>query len=273
MRSVPISVSSVLVAAACLLPCLNPVLSPGKGSPSAHGDTFEVDGKPVEGNIVDLVEEGAFIASGDDGETVLWDDLSSFQAKDIRTERVTELRNLRSGAVWVIGTVREVFPQGAVVYADARPRANFGAEFNVPERDNDQPHPRKSRAGAPAVGGWYLIADLPDAKKLIDETVQLIAYPNGNIEEIQLASENDAEKIPTVTLALPPWVGVRAWTNEDGKTIEAELVYVDGGNCIFEKAGQTMVYPAAKLIEADRKIVQICEDRAKDVFIDPKARQ
>ncbi len=273
MRSVPILMSGALVAAACLLPSLNPILSPGSASSSARGGTFEVDGKPVEGEIVDLVEEGAFIASGNDGETVLWDDLTSFQAKDVRTDRVTELRNLRSGAVWVIGTVREVFPQGAVVYADARPRANFGAEFNVPERDTDRPHPRKSRAGAPAVSGWYLIADLPNAEKLINETIQLIAYPNGNIEEIQLASENDAEKIPTVTLALPPWAGVRAWTNDEGKTIEAELVYVDGGNCIFEKAGQTMVYPAAKLIESDRQIVQVCEDLAKAVFIDPQARQ
>lgn len=268
MRSVAIIARGTLAAAACFfLPC----------SPLTTGDlradTFEVEGKPVEGAVVDLVEEGAYIAHGDDGATVLWEDLSSFQAKDIRTERATELRNIRAGAVWLLGTVREVFPQGAAVYTDGRRRANFGAEFNIPERDPEAPRPRGSKAGAVSASGWYLVTDLPNAEQLIDQTVQIIAYPNGNIEELQLAEENDVEKIPTVTLALPPWAGVRPWTNLEGQTIEAELVYVTGGNCIFEKDGTTIPYPAAKLIEADRKIVQICEDLAKAVFIGPIAQQ
>lgn len=268
MRSVAIIARGTLAAGACFsVLCCS--LAPVK----LHADTFEVEGKPVQGEVVDLVKDGAFIAHGSDGATVLWKDLTSFQAKDIRTLRTTELRNLRCGAVWLLGTVREVFPQGAVVYADGRRRANFGAEFNIPARDPEAPRPRGSKAGAPAASGWYLVTDLPNAEQLIDQTVQIIAYPNGNVEELQLAAENDEEKIPTVTIALPPWAGVRAWTNVDGQTIEAELIYVEGGNCIFEKDGTTLTYPVAKLSEADQKIVQICEDLGKAVFIDPIARQ
>lgn len=268
MRSVAIFARGTLLAAACLLVPHSP-FSPS----SLRAETFEVEGKPVEGEVVDLVEDGAYISHGDEGATVLWEDLTSFQAKDIRTQRTDELRNLRSGAVWMMGVVREVFPQGAVVYTDGRRRANFGAEFNIPERDPEAPRPRGSKAGAPAASGWYLVTDLPNAEQLVDQTVEIIAYPNGNIEELQLAEENDPEKIPTVTLALPPWAGVRPWTNLDGQTIEAELVYVDGGNCIFEINGATSTYPIAKLSEADQKIVQICEDLAKPVFIDPNALQ
>ena len=268
MRTVAIIARGTLTAAACFS-VLCSSLAPGK----LHADTFDVEGKPVEGEIVDLVEDGAFIAHGDDGATVLWKDLTSFQAKDIRILRTTELRNLRAGAVWLMGTVREVFPQGAVVYTDGRRRANFGAEFNIPKRDPEAPRPRGTKAGAPVASGWYLVTDLPNAEQLIDQTVQIIAYPNGNIEELQLDKENDPEKIPTATIALPPWAGVRPWTNLEGQTIKAELVYVAGGNCIFEQGGTTMAYPVAKLIEADRKIVQICEDLAKQVFIDPIALQ
>ena len=268
MRPVAIFARGTLAAAACLLLPFSPFST---GEIRADNDTFEVEGKPVEGEVVDLVEDGAFIAHGEDGATVLWEDLTTFQAKDIRIERTTELRNLRSGAVWLMGTVREIFPQGAVVYTDGRRRANFGAEFNIPNRDPEAPRPRGTKAGAPTASGWYLVTDIPNAEQLIDQTVQIIAYPNGNIEELQLDDENDPEKIPTVTIALPPWAGVRPWTNLEGQTIEAELVYVSGGNCIFEKDGTTMAYPAAKLIESDRKIVQICEDLAKPVFIDPIA--
>ena len=268
MRTVAIFARGTLTAAACCF-----LLSSLPALHELRADTFQVEGKPVEGEIVDLVEEGAYIAHGNDGATVLWEDLTSFQAKDIRTLRAAELRNLRSGAVWLIGTVREVFPQGAVIYTDGRRRANYGAEFNIPQSDPEAPRPRKSRGGAPAASGWYIVTDLANAEQLIDQTVQIIAYPNGNVEELQLAEENEAEKIPTVTLALPPWTGVRPWTNEDGQTIEAELIYVDGGNCIFEKDGATLAYPVAKLSEADQKIVQICEDLAKAVFIAPIAQQ
>jgi hypothetical protein len=268
MRTVAIIARGTLTAATCFSLLCWPF-----AAAKLRADTFQVEGKPVEGEIVDLVEEGAYIAHGDEGHTVLWEDLTSFQAKDVRTERTSELRNLRAEAVWLIGTVREVFPQGAVIYTDGRRRANYGAEFNIPQRDPEAPHPRKTLAGAPAASGWYLVTDLPNAEQLIDQTVQIIAYPNGNVEELQLAEENDPEKIPTVTLALPPWAGVRPWTNLEGRSIEAELVYVDGGNCIFEKDGTTMAYPADKLIEAHRKIVQICEDLAKAIFIDPIALQ
>ena len=264
MRTVPTLLSGTL-AAACFL------FFPS--AESLRADSFSVDGQTIEGDIVDLVEEGAFVAAGDTGEVVPWDKLTSFQAKDVRILMVNQLRNLRSGAVWIIGTVREVFPEGAVIYADARPRANYGVSLNIPPRDESKPRPRKTRAGAPAVNGWYIVKDLPNPEQMMNETVQMIAYPNGNIEEIQLAEENDPEEIPTVTLALPIWAGMRTWTNMEGVKIEAELVYVTNGNCIFEKSGVTMAYPLAKLIEADQQIAMACEDLAHEVFIDPAATQ
>lgn len=261
------SPGALITCLLCLLALVGPVPQAGVA------ETFSIDGKTIEGEIVDLVEDGVFVAVDASGEVVPWDRLSSFQAKDVRTTMIEPLRNLRAGAVWVIGTVRDVLPQGAVIFADARPRANYGGEFNVPARDEAKAQPRKIRAGAPAVSGWYLIPDLPDARSLVGETVQLIAYPNGNTEEVQLNEETDAEEIPTATIALPPWAGVRKWTNSEGITIEAELVYVHNGNCIFEKEGTTMAYPLAKLIPKDQEIVQICEDMARQVFIDPIALQ
>jgi hypothetical protein len=62
----------------------------------------------------------------------------------------------------------------------------------------------------------------------------------------------------------------RNWTNADGKSIDAELIKVDGDKVTFRlRDGSTSVYPHAKLSESDREY--ITNHPASDPASDPAA--
>jgi hypothetical protein len=64
----------------------------------------------------------------------------------------------------------------------------------------------------------------------------------------------------------------RTWTNDQGKTIEAEIVRVDAGEPIVKKAGQEMRLTLAKLSPADQEYVKkwVDQQTAKSLLLDGK---
>lgn len=64
----------------------------------------------------------------------------------------------------------------------------------------------------------------------------------------------------------------RTWTNDQGKTIEAEIVRVDEGEPIVKKAGQEIKLTMAKLSSADQEYVKqwLDQQAAKPLLFDGK---
>lgn len=63
-------------------------------------------------------------------------------------------------------------------------------------------------------------------------------------------------RITLCFLALAPGLGARTWTDNKGRTIEADLVRVENDTAIVSRAGKEVRLPLAMLVEADQEFAK-----------------
>ncbi len=244
----------------------------------AHAAKIKVDGKDYENaELFEIGVKGPFYKVAE-GEVVVvpWAEVDKFEAAAIRQRFAGALVNLQRKAYWVKGTVFEKKEEGVVIHTgsshDDEGSSDKGGTRKEKQEKAEQEKLIRQMAnegeavfknGAEVVSGLVILKDLPRTQYDVGSDVEFLVYRVGQVAyEMGLGMKKD---LMLCNIAKPEWVGVRKWKNSAGKDMEAELIAVKGGKCLFQRNGKNFVYDLDQLSESDQKLVADFQKNSREL--------
>lgn len=247
------------------------------GTGSANADTIKVAGKEYENaELFEIGSKGAFYKVENEVLVVPWAELDRFAAAAIRQRFAEALVNLHRKAYWVKGTVFEKNEAGIVIHTGSSSADEDGGDEKTTRKQRDEKAAEEKterqmskegtavfKNGAEVATGLVVLKDLPRTQYDEGADVETLAYKIGNVPfEMGLGMKKN---LMVCNIAKPEWVGVRKWKNSQDKIMEAELIALKDGKCLFQKAGKNFVYQLDQLSDDDQKLVADFQENSREI--------